>query len=151
MYAYETGSALLKSLFVCIFAITALPLVIMGFLYHMKVVEAPLAGWIIASLLALLITGLMSFIYIASIFGPYETSIRMRLVREIAKGKEAGISFEALLKSYSDKTILDIRLRRLVGSGDVIEKDGIYYQGSKRNFFFAFETIALTLKKWIGR
>jgi hypothetical protein len=75
----------------------------------------------------------------------------MRLVREIAKGGSMGISFEELTGRYSTKRIMDIRLRRLMGSGDIIEKDGLYKSGRRGNFFFIFDSIAGVIKKWIDQ
>jgi len=77
---------LLRSLLACVGAIAVLPLVLMGILFATKVAQASLPAWILASLLALLIAGLLSFVYVLCFFGPYETSVRMRLVREIARG-----------------------------------------------------------------
>jgi hypothetical protein len=142
---------LLKSLSACVIAIAVLPLVLMGILAVTKMIEASILEWIVAAFLALLIAGLISFVYVLCVFGPYETSIRMRLVREIAKGASKGISMQELLSAYNPETIINIRLRRLVGSGDVIEKNGIYQPGNKKNFFFIFDAIASTIKQWIGR
>jgi hypothetical protein len=142
---------LLKSLSACVVAIAVLPLVLMGILYVIKALDASMMAWIIAALLALFVAGLLSFIYILCVFGPYETSIRMRVVREIAKGGSKGISMQELLGAYSPEAIMNVRLQRLVGSGDVIEKDGIYQASGKKNFFFIFDAIACTIKKWIGR
>ena len=142
---------LLKSLLACVAVIAVLPVVLMGMLFLMKAAQASVAVWILSVLLALLITGLLSFVYITCIFGPYETSIRMRLVREIARAGGKGISHPELLERYNPKTILDIRLRRLKGSGDVVEQGGLYRTGGKDNFFFFFDKIAGVLKQWIGK
>jgi hypothetical protein len=140
---------LLKSLLACSFAIAALPLVLMGSLFVMKTVDASALVWAIASLLALLITGLLSFIYVTCIFGPYETSVRMRLVREIANSASKGISRQELRERYNAQTIMNIRLRRLQGAGDIIEQNGFYRAGSSRNIFFLFDTVARVIKKWM--
>jgi hypothetical protein len=142
---------LLRSLLVCVLAIVLLPVALMGVLFITKSADASLTAWILASVLALCVNGLLCFIYVLCVFGPYETSIRMRLVREIAKGGSMGISFEELTGRYSTKRIMDIRLRRLMGSGDIIEKDGLYKSGRRGNFFFIFDSIAGVIKKWIDQ
>jgi hypothetical protein len=142
---------LLKSLRVCVLAVVALPLMLTGILFVNKVMDAPLSAWVLASLLALLIAGLVSLVYVLCVFGPYETSVRMRLVREIEGGGPGGVSLQDLLRRYSSETILNVRLRRLIGSGDIIEENGLYRSGSKRNFLFFIDIIAGMIKKWIGR
>jgi len=142
---------LLRSLLTCVMAVMGLPVVVMGVLYAFKTVEAPLAAWVAAAVLASVIQGLLSFVYVLCIFGPYETSVRMRLVREIASAPAGGISKDGILERYNHRTIVDLRLRRLVGSGDIIEKDGLYSQGRRGNFFFVFDAIAGGIKKWIDR
>lgn len=142
---------LLRSLLVCVLAILGLPLVLMGVLFAVKAEDVSVLAWVTAAILALIITGLLCFIYVLCVFGPYETSIRMRLVREIERGGPVGISIEELLGRYSPETIVNIRLRRLIGSGDIIEKDGLYRAGGSRNFFFVFDVIGDVIKKWIDR
>ncbi len=142
---------LLRSLVLCTVVIMAFPVLLMTLFYFIKPVKAPVEIWIVAAVLASLIQGLLCFFYVLCIFGPYETSVRMRLVREIALGASKGISMQALLERYNNETIVDIRLQRLTGSGDLIEQEGRYRSGRSRNFFFIFYTIAGVIKKWIGR
>ena len=126
------------------------PVAMMIVLFAMKVVDAPLSAWFMASFLALGITGLLSFVYVTCVFGPYETSVRTRLIREMAKGSLDGISHQELLQGYNVQKIVNIRLRRLMGSGDIIEQGGHYRAGNTRNVFFIFDAIAVVIKKWIG-
>ena len=142
--------ALLKSLAACGVAIAVLPVMLMVILFFMKAVDAPVLSWVLAGVLATLISGGLSLVYVLTIFGPYETSVRMRLVREIAKGGPDGISHQELLDRYNARTIMDIRLRRLKGSGDVIEEGGLYRAGRTRNVFLLFDVVAGVIKKWIG-
>jgi hypothetical protein len=141
---------LLKSLRLCMLAIAVLPLMLMGILFVNKAADVSLPAWILASLLALAVAGLVSLFYVLCVFGPYETSVRMRIVRELDRRGPEGLSLQELLGRYSPETILNIRLRRLMGSGDVIEKNGLYHSGSKRNFLFFSDLIAGMIKKWIG-
>ena len=142
---------LLRSLLLCVVVMMACPVVLMGIFYNLKMVDEPLAAWVCAAALALVIQGLLCFVYVLCVFGPYETSVRMRLVREIAGGGGKGISPEELLLRYNAQTIVDVRLQRLKGSRDIIEKNGLYRVVSSKNFFFIFDAIAGVLKKWIGR
>jgi len=141
---------LLRSLLVCVLAVMGFPVLLMGILYIFKAADASFQAWVCAALLALAIQGLLSFVYILCIFGPYETSVRMRLVREIS-ASSTGLSKGELLQKYNAEKIVDMRLRRLVGSGDIVEKDGLYRVISRKNFFFIFDAIAGILKKWINQ
>lgn len=142
---------LLRSLLACVMVLMGLPVLLMVIFYMFKGASAPWQAWLCAGLLALVIEGLLCFIYILCVFGPYETSVRMRLIREIALAGPGGISMDELWQRYNTQTIVDVRLRRLVGSGDIIEKDGSYRSGGRKNIFFLFDAIAQILKKWINR
>ena len=141
---------LLKSLSACVIATGTIPLLLMGIFCSLKIVSASVFVWVIAAILALIIQGLLSSFYILCIFGPCETSVRMRLVREIAAIPE-GISLKDLAERYNATTIVKIRLQRLMGSGDIIEKDGVYRVAGSKNIFFVFDGIAGILKKWINQ
>ena len=141
---------LLKSLRSCVLIVLFLPLLLMGILFVYKPLYLSLPAWVLIALLAALITGLIALVYVLLVFGPYETSVRMRLVREIGRGGPEGISLSELLEHYNAETILNIRLRRLIGSGDIIEENGTYRSGSKRSFMFYIDIIVGLIKKWIG-
>ncbi len=111
---------LLRSLLVCVIAIMACPVALIGIFFVIKIVDAPLYAWVCAALLASLVGGLLCFVYVLCIFGPYETSIRMRLVREIVRGGPGGISLQKLLGHYNSEAIVHVHLQRLLGSGDII-------------------------------
>ena len=142
---------LLRSLLLCVIAVMTLPVFLMFFFYIFKVADEALPVWLCAAILAVVIQGLMSFMYVLCIFGPYETSVRMRLIREIAWGAAKGISSQELADRYNAKVMVDIRLQRLVGSGDIAQKDGRYRVIKSGNLFFIFDAIAGILKRWIGR
>jgi hypothetical protein len=142
---------LLKALLVNVLATLGLPLVLMVFFYFAKAAVFSWQAWICAAVFSELIQGLLCFFYVLCIFGPYETSVRMRLVREIGLAGPQGLSLQKLLERYNTATIVKVRLSRLVGSGDVVEKGGLYFRGRRNNFFFAFDAIAGVFKKWMRR
>jgi hypothetical protein len=142
---------LLRSLAWCVGAIVALPVVLVAILWSIKAAGISAAAWVMVAGLALLINCLLVMGYIMCFFVPYETSVRMRLVREIAGAGPRGLSMQELLGNYNPETILSIRLRRLVDSGDVVEKEGLYQCRRSRNFFFILYDIAKVIGKWIGR
>jgi len=150
-FRWLSPERLFNSLKIIIGAVMVLPVVLMVIMFFLNFIQASLGVWVCAGVLAVLVNGLLSFFYVLCVFGPYETSVRMRLVREIQKGAASGISRQELLKSYNAQTIVDLRLRRLMGSGDIIVKDGLYLCNRRGNVFFIFDTIAGIIKHWIGR
>src|SRR5262245_38279688 len=50
--------------------------------------------------------GLTAFVYILCVFGPSETSIRIRLLRELQEDKNGRLSREALLAKYNGQMVL---------------------------------------------
>lgn len=142
---------LLRSLLACIIAIMGLPALLMVIFFIFKMADEPLQAWVCAAVMASAIQGLLCFVYVLCIFGPYETSVRMRLVREIARGGGNGISPQELLGRYNPEIMVNLRLQRLIGSGDIVEKGGRYRVIKRGNLFFIFDAIAGVLKRWIGR
>ncbi len=99
---------------------------------------------------SLVLLGLLLFVYILCLFGPYETSIRMRLIREIAKAGDEGASLEHILGQYNARIMLDNRLKRLTGSGDVVIQDGIYRIEQHHNAFFLIDRLAQAMNRFIN-
>ncbi len=100
--------------------------------------------------LSVTIYALMAFFYILCIFGPYETSIRMRLIREISKDPQ-GKTFAEIVKLYNERVILNNRLQRLLGSGDVRLENGRYFLGKNNNAFFILDSLAGYLHAFIHK
>ncbi len=90
---------------------------------------------------ALLITGLVGFVYILCLFGPCTTSVRIRLLREIGSS-EAGVTIKELEGRYNDGVILDLRLARLCGSGDIALQGDSYTIVRSSNMFFLMDRVA---------
>ena len=101
-------------------------------------------------ILAITIYSLFSFFYILCIFGPFETSIRMRLIREISKDTQ-GKTRADIMALYNERVILDIRLARLLGSKDVIKQNDRYLLGKNNNAFFILDTFAGFLHGFIHK
>jgi hypothetical protein len=123
---------------------------VMTILFMGGVLKTSISAWLLCVGVALVITGQLCGFYVLCFFGPYETSVRMRLIREIAQAGAQGISAEKLLSRYNAIVITDLRLKRLLGSGDIVEKDGQYEMEQKQNFFFILDAVASILKKVIN-
>ncbi len=145
------AEGLLRSLVVCTLSVSWFPAMMISIIYLAGVIQISFAVWLSSITLATFLLGLLCFVYVLCIFGPYETSVRMRLIREIAGAEDKGISLDELLQRYNAEIITRIRLKRLMGSGDVIEKAGFYKLGRQGNFFFIFKAIARIIQKCIAK
>lgn len=94
---------------------------------------------------------LVIFIYILGVFGIMESSIRIRLLTEIAKKKTEGIGSAELLKLYNTDMILKKRLDRFVGSGDISYDHGFYRAKTKYSPFLLPAFILRTIWNIYGK
>ncbi len=106
------------------------------------------AGWEAAVISWLLFT-LISCSYFMGIFGLMATSVRIRLLIEIARAGGNGITMNQLLKRYNREVIVRQRLARFVASGDIIVTGGRYRAGGVVTFFALPALILATLKRLI--
>ncbi len=97
--------------------------------------------------LSCLIYGLSSFVYILCVFGPYETSVRLRVLSLLDSNQ--GKSLEEILDQYNSQSILEVRLSRLLGAQDIVYDGQFYYCSKKFNAFFLIDSIARWLNKFI--
>ena len=96
------------------------------------------------------IYGLCAFLYVVFIFGPSETSIRIRLARELYRVFPRGMTLEEILRSYNSDVMLKMRLLRLIDA-DVLSLNGRIYQNRKNvNIFSFIDWVILGLKKAYG-
>jgi len=72
------------------------------------------------------------------------TARRIRLVRDLYNSIN-GLSISEILEGYNAKTIIEIRLKRLIASGQIVFLDGKYYIGKPIILFAANCMIALKL------
>lgn len=141
----------LRSLKILIISFIGLPVALTGSLFVFRVLHASWHVGACMAAMALLIHALLCFIYVLSVFGAYEASVRMRLLREIAKARPEGLSLEEILQRYNPEVITRLRLCRLIGSGYVIEQGGLYRASSAENLFFLFDIITRAFKMQLGR
>ncbi len=91
-------------------------------------------------LLSFGVYGLASFFYVLCLFGPYATSIRMRLIHELDVPE--GKSRVMISRSYNDHMILGVRLKRLLSAGDIRLSGDQYRIARSHNAFFIIDAIA---------
>ena len=102
-------------------------------------------GLALGMTLSLFIFTLLTVGYVFWIFGPYETSIRMRLIRELYQGPRQGMELGQLLKNYNAQEILKRRLVRLVSSQELVREKERYSLGCPVNVFFFIDWAARKL------
>ena len=93
---------------------------------------------------------LICFVYVLCVFGPYESSIRLRLLRDLYLAGSKGKSWTEILENYNSKEILRIRVERFLGSGDLIKEGDVLKIGQHKYIFLFLESTARTLQKIIG-
>ena len=116
------------------------------FLFRYLGLEYP-GGLIGMAAVSYFVFGLLAFVYIVCVFGPSETSIRIRLVREFWEAKGGRLTHEELLKRYNGRLILERRLQRLLLAGEIAERQGKYVLIGKGNAFFMIDAFAGLIQK----
>lgn len=89
---------------------------------------------------------LLSCCYFMGIFGLMATSVRIRILSEIARTGSRGMTYKELLTRYNRKEIVGGRLARLVSSGDIVYAGG-KYRVKGRVTFFVFPAMVLRAMK----
>jgi len=78
---------------------------------------------------ALGVTGIysgLSLLYIIVVFSVIEASLTLRILTEIAKAGDRGISYKELLSVYNPTSIIKRRIERFVAMGDLSYQNGKY-------------------------
>jgi hypothetical protein len=92
----------------------------------------------------------LSYIYSQAI-NVGEASIRIRILRELARAPQ-GLLIEEALREYSAATIIDYRVERLTKSGDIRFSNGRYYHQKAQMLWVAevFKVLKLGIlgRKW---
>lgn len=101
-------------------------------------------------IMSVLIYSFSALFYVLCFFGPFETSIRMRLIRELAS-KPEGLTKQEIYARYNERIMLDTRLKRLIGSGDVKVDRGNYTLVKNHNAFFMLDLLAERLHGFITK
>lgn len=86
---------------------------------------------IFGSIVSLMFYTLLVLAYVMAILGVVESSIRIRLLKEIYDAGEKGIKLEQLLKKYNKDVILHKRLQRFLSAGEISFSKGKYQPEKK--------------------
>lgn len=99
--------------------------------------------------MAFMIYALLTFIYIVAIDSIYESSIRIRLLREIAAAP-AGLTRDEIRARYSSKVILQTRLMRLEAAGDIQKTPHGYKLARSAGLLLGFIGVVKFFRKIYG-
>lgn len=126
-----------RSQMICLIASFAIGLIIMSF-FALLAYDAQSN---ILNFLAYLLLDIIA--YTAFSYGYFHfininiASLRIRILHEIGNSPE-GLLKEEILNRYSAKQVIENRLRRLMDSNQLIEKNGYYFLGKNRTFLILF-------------
>jgi hypothetical protein len=73
-----------------------------------------------------------AFLYF-SFFNIGETSVRIRILRELAQAP-SGLSAEELIEKYSVQTMINARIERMLANGEMLLRGGRYYYSGHPKF-----------------
>ncbi len=106
--------------------------------------------WAYHALLLLLSWGiyaLLSFLYVLCVFGPYESSIRLRLIRELYRRYPQGLTLGELYERYNNRVILNRRIARLLAARSITVCGGKYRVTNRPSFFMVADALARVISR----
>jgi hypothetical protein len=103
----------------------------------------PMEAWTKALLVNLPVYGALSYCFF-NFANLGQSSIRIRIYARV-RARPGGVSVSEIAQEYNEASLMEMRLQRLVESGDLVLRDGRYHLGRKR-----FVPIAHTIF-WIKR
>ncbi len=99
-----------------------------------------------SSLTSIMLFVILACCYFMGVFGLMATSVRIRILCEIARAGTKGMTMKQLLTRYNHEVIVRQRLARLVSNGDLRNFGGKYH-GRRRFTFFVFPALMLRCMK----
>lgn len=94
-----------------------------------------------------LLYSLLAIGYILGMFGLAESSLRIRILEEIAAAGKRGIQKKELYRVYNRDVIIAKRLKRFITSGDIIYRNGLYTMRKRFSYFIVHAFIFESMKK----
>ena len=86
----------------------------------------------------------LAYSYIFGFFNLGESARRIRLLIELHEAGDRGLTLDELLAAYNARIILGLRLERMLTGGQIVERDGRYFIGSR--FMLATARLFVGLK-----
>lgn len=108
------------------------------------------SGLLLSLICSFFIFVILTFVYAGATYGMYESSLRIRLLREIAAGDDQGISLNELLERYNAQILLQTRLARLMSSGELVRNGDAYHLGRSFGLFILYARVVAALRRIFG-
>ena len=93
--------------------------------------------------------GVLCFSYVICCVGPYETSVRIRIIREMYEANKE-MTIEQLRARYDNKDIFGLRLSRLLVSKDLVFDGNVYRNNRENSVFGGITAFSEFLKRCYG-
>lgn len=131
---------------VLVFVLADIITAIMGVALNPFVFHLGLIYLVVGLLISTFLYFLLSLFYILAFFGISVTSLRINILSLINKGT-GGMSYREILRVYNKNTIIETRLKRLVGSGELRVSKGKYKSESRFSYFVFHTYLFIFLSK----
>jgi len=102
---------------------------------------------VFCSAVSLMIYALLVYLYSLYFFGVAESSIRIRILYEVAKRAPHWVSLDQINNDYNEDTIIRKRLSRFVNSGEIKVQRGKYSINKRFSIFFLQERAIHLLRR----
>lgn len=86
---------------------------------------------------------LLAYGYVVGFFNLSESARRIRLLIELSQAPSHAMTLDEILTAYNARMVVEARLRRLVGAGFLVERDGCYWIGHRAGLWIARGLAAL--------
>jgi hypothetical protein len=100
---------------------------------------------IVVCTVSFLLYSMLAIIYILGFFGLLESSLRIRILEEIARRGDRGMKREELFRIYNRNVIITKRLERFIETKDIDYRNGFYIMRPRFSYFnihsYIFESI----------
>jgi hypothetical protein len=152
-FRFTEQKNVIKSLKIALFLAGIVMVLICGGFYYYKwqiLVNYSIYIYILACVLSVIIYCMLVYLYSHWIFGVYESSITVRLLRELASAENKGLRLSQIMEEYNEDIIIQRRLSRLISSGEIyLNSNGKYCIRRKYDIFRIQSYIIYKLKGFI--
>lgn len=100
---------------------------------------------------SIILSGLLAITYVFGVYLNLDSSLHVRILREIANAGLEGITYNGLLQKYNKKIILEKRLLRLVNSGEITRIGNTFQLQRSFSTLLLREKIIVFLTKLYGK
>ena len=152
-FRFTEQKNVIRSLKIALFLAGIVMVFIYGGFYYCKwqiLGNYSIYTYALACVLSVIIYCMMVYLYAHWIFGVYESSITVRVLRELACAESKGMRLSQIMEKYNEDIIIRKRLSRLISSGEIYsDSTGEYCIRRKYDIFNIQSYIIYKLKGFI--